>query len=189
VLATASGSGGRGIKAIGQGELLTGQIGVWAGSQATNAVGHAVKELFKPYFASDTGKNDSPTEDRDSSIDEKNQFLTPEEFNNLPNGSRLDPGKIRYSQDSINNRFKPPYENQTLDDFANLIREGSITTNPIRIVERDGKIFTLDNRRLYGYQQAGLEINYNKLDHVPKRQEFKFTTRNDGESIIVRNKE
>jgi hypothetical protein len=119
---------------------------------------------------------------------QSNNFLNPEEFAQLSNGGKIDPNRIRFSQDSINNRFKPPYENQTLKDFTALIKEGTIKTEPIRIVEKDGKIFALDNRRLYSYQQAGLEINYNKLSSVPKRQLFKFTTQNDGVSVTVRNK-
>ncbi|GBF58727.1 hypothetical protein PbB2_02415 [Candidatus Phycosocius bacilliformis] len=47
-------------------------------------------------------------------------------------------------------------------------------------------IFTLDNRRLYAFQKAGVEVPYQKLDAVPKRQMFKFTTTNNGASINIR---
>lgn len=51
-------------------------------------------------------------------------------------------------------------------------------------------IHTLDNRRLYAFQQAyyraGVEIPYQKLDSVSKNQLFKFTTQNNGESIVIR---
>ena len=60
---------------------------------------------------------------------------------------------------------------------------------PIRIVEKEGLIFTLDHRRLYSYQQAGIDIQYIKLDHVPEKDRKKFRTRNDGVSIIVRKRE
>ena len=133
--------------------------------------------LSPQYMESDTGGNNAD-----------NPFLTPDEFKQLPNGGTVDPNKIRFSQDSINYNFKPPYENQTIDNFAKLIKNGDIKTDPIRIVEKDGKVYTLDNRRLQGYQQAGVDVNYNKLNHVPKRQEFKFTTKNDGTSINIRNK-
>lgn len=51
-------------------------------------------------------------------------------------------------------------------------------------------IHTLDNRRLYGfqqaYEQAGFDIPYQKLDSLPSQQLFKFTTRNNGTSIPIR---
>jgi hypothetical protein len=57
--------------------------------------------------------------------------------------------------------------------------DGSIdpaSVAPIRIVEKDGMIYTLDNRRLYGfqqaYEQAGLDIPFQKLDSVPSQQLF-----------------
>ena len=51
-------------------------------------------------------------------------------------------------------------------------------------------VYTLDNRRLYGFQQAyeqtGFNIPYQKLDSVPSQQLFKFTTQNNGTLIIIR---
>ena len=51
---------------------------------------------------------------------------------------------------------------------------------------RFNKDFTLDNRRLYAYQQAGVEIPYVKLDQIPKRKLDKFSTVNNGTYIEVR---
>lgn len=48
------------------------------------------------------------------------------------------------------------------------------------------QIFTLDNRRLYSFEQAGIEIPYQKLEVIPKRELFKFNTMNDGTSVIIR---
>jgi hypothetical protein len=65
-----------------------------------------------------------------------------------------------------------------------------VSVAPIRIVEKDGMIYTLDNRRLYGFQQVyektGFDIPYQKLENVPSQQLFKFTTQNDGMSILIR---
>jgi hypothetical protein len=47
-------------------------------------------------------------------------------------------------------------------------------------------IYTLDNRRLYSFQQAGIDIPYQTLDSVPSSQLFKFTTQNNGTSILIR---
>jgi len=49
----------------------------------------------------------------------------------------------------------------------------------------------LDNRRIYGFEQAKvkvpeLEIPYVKLDSIPKRELFKFSTQNEGTSILIR---
>lgn len=108
-------------------------------------------------------------------------YLTSAEFTNLPIIGVIDPRTIRYSQDSAASVFKSPYGN--IDDFIQGLRTGEIdpaTVEPIRIIQREGKVFTLDNRRLYSFEQAGIEIPYQKLDAVPKRELFKFTTLNDG---------
>jgi hypothetical protein len=44
----------------------------------------------------------------------------------------------------------------------------------------------LDNRRLKAFQEAGIEIPYQLLEKIPKREMFKFTTINDGIDIIIR---
>ncbi len=115
------------------------------------------------------------------------RYLTPAEFTELPRTGTIDPKIIRYSQDSAGANFKPPYG--SVDDFTTGLRSGDInpsTIDPIRLVERDGNIFTLDNRRLYGFQEADVTIPYQKLDAIPKRELFKFTTTNDGTSMIIR---
>jgi hypothetical protein len=85
--------------------------------------------------------------------------------------------------------MKEPYQDTqdtTVEDLANKIRNGEANTPPIRIVEKNGQVYTLDNRRLYAHQQAGVPVEYQKLDQIPKRQRFKFSTDNDGTSIQVR---
>ena len=47
-------------------------------------------------------------------------------------------------------------------------------------------VFTLDNRRLKAFQDAGIEVPFVKLDDIPKRELFKFTTKNEGISIVIR---
>jgi hypothetical protein len=114
-------------------------------------------------------------------------YLTSAEFADLPKTGTIDPRTIRYSQSSAAAAFKPPYG--TVDDFIQNLLTGGIDTaaiDPVRIVQRDGKIFSLDNRRLYSFEQAGIDIPYQKLDVIPKRELFKFTTTNDGTSIIIR---
>ena len=115
--------------------------------------------------------------------------MSPEDFSNLPKTGRINPQLIRFSQNSISFNFSKPFENQTLDSFITALSNGEIdptSINPIRIVEKDGKIFTLDNRRLFSFQQANIDIPFQKLDHIPKRQKFKFSTGNDGVDIEIK---
>ncbi|RMH87396.1 hypothetical protein EBB59_13095 [Lysobacter pythonis] len=114
-------------------------------------------------------------------------YLSATEFANLPRTGTIDPRVIRYSQDSASVNFKPPYG--AVDDFINGLRSGDInpaSIEPVRIVQRDGKVFTLDNRRLHSFERAGINITYQKLDKIPRRELFKFTTTNDGTSILIR---
>jgi hypothetical protein len=114
------------------------------------------------------------------------RYLTPGEFAQLPRSGTIDPGKIRFSQDSIKGAFS---EGGDIAQLAADLKAGRVdpsTIPPIRIVEREGKIFTLDNRRLQTFQEAGIPIRYERLDSVPRRELFKFTTKNDGTSIEIK---
>lgn len=115
-------------------------------------------------------------------------FLTSDDFNKLPATGTVDPLAIRFSQDSISPNFKDP-KFGSVDDLVTGLKNGSIdpsSVGPIRIVDKDGQIFTLDNRRLQAFQQAGVEIPFVKLDRVPRGDRNKFRTKNQGESIRVR---
>lgn len=57
----------------------------------------------------------------------------------------------------------------------------------MRLVKIDGKLYSLDNRRLAAFQEAGVEMPYRMA--TPQeivQQQWKFTTTNDGISIIMR---
>jgi len=116
-------------------------------------------------------------------------FLTAEEFANLPKTGTIDPNKIRFSQDSIKSEIAGT---QSLDGFVQDLKSGLATSGdlgPIRVVEKDGAFYTLDNRTLYAYQQAGVNVHYVKVDGpVPLGEDFKFTTTNGGASVQVRGK-
>nr|WP_281422305.1 RHS repeat-associated core domain-containing protein [Arthrospiribacter ruber] len=116
------------------------------------------------------------------------KFLDPTSFKQLPNEGLIDPSSIRFSQSSISPNFR---NGSSIDDLVSGLRNGSIdplSVDPIRIVERNGEIFTLDNRRLKAFQEAGVDIPFQKvnLDSLPKRELEKFTTTNNGESIRIR---
>ena len=99
--------------------------------------------------------------------------------------TNVDPQDIRFSQDSISSRFK---NGNTVSETIDNLKTGELTANDfpnIRVVERDGKLYTLDNRRLYCFQEAGLEsipVIFATLQEQ-LQEAFKFTTRNDGLSI------
>lgn len=99
----------------------------------------------------------------------------------------IDASEIRFTQDSIGSTFR---DGNTVQSTIEGLREGTIQPSdfpPIRVFEVEGELFTLDNRRLYVFQQAGLPI-----DTVAATRDqiindsFKFTTRNSGTSIRVR---
>ncbi len=112
-------------------------------------------------------------------------------FDDLAGIGKINPSDVKFSQGSISKNFK---DGISIEDLTKGLKNGSISPNDvpaIRIVEKDGKIFTLDNRRLKAFQDAGVDINYKKLDEIPKNEQFKFKDYNsgktDGTNIIIRN--
>ncbi len=99
----------------------------------------------------------------------------------------LDSSSIRFTQDSIKAEFKA---GGTLQDTINGLKNGTISPDsfpPIRVFGVNDQIFTLDNRRLFVFQQAGLPIRVSPATASEIVSEsFKFTTTNCGISIIVR---
>ena len=103
----------------------------------------------------------------------------------------LDPNDIRYTQDSISNRFK---DGSSVDDMIDGLKNGNISVDDvsaIRVFKQNGKIYSLDNRRLYAFKQAGMKsIQVSWVNptspNITKEIAWKFTTLNDGLSIVVR---
>jgi len=102
------------------------------------------------------------------------------------NQVRLKPTSVRFSQDSIAGNFK---NGGSVQDLAAQLKAGKVdpsTIPTIHIVVKDGKFFTLDNRRLKAFQEAGIDIPYTKLDSIPRGERFKFRTKDEGVDIRVR---
>lgn len=106
---------------------------------------------------------------------------------NNPLEGATNPNSIRFTQDSIRGTFK---NGNSVQDTIAALKSGSLSADAfpaIRVFEVDGQLFSLDNRRLYVFQQAGVPINA-----VPAtaqeiaNESFKFTTKNGGVSIRVR---
>jgi hypothetical protein len=78
----------------------------------------------------------------------------------------------------------------TIDDLAEGLRSGRVkpTDVPaIRVVEKDGKLFTLDNRRLEAFRRAGIDVPYRYATAEEVASEgWKFTTTSDGLSILIK---
>ena len=64
----------------------------------------------------------------------------------------MDPNQVRFSQGSVSIRFR---DGGTIEDLAQGLKAGRIRSSdvpPLRLVERDGLFFTLDNRRLEAFR-------------------------------------
>ncbi len=95
-------------------------------------------------------------------------------FNFLKKSGQIAPHHILFSQGSIRATFK---DGTKISDLTKGFKNGSIdplSVKPIRLVEKDGKVFSLDNRRLKAFQDANVEIPFVKLDEIPKKEKFKF---------------
>ncbi len=99
----------------------------------------------------------------------------------------LHPQSIRFSQASIKATFR---DGTSIDDLAEGLRSGCIRPQDItvlRIFERDGKLYTLDNRRLEAFRRAGVDVPVRMATPEEVAEEgWKFTTLNDGVSIRMR---
>ena len=99
----------------------------------------------------------------------------------------MDPNEVRFSQSSISYRFR---DGRTIDDLAEGLRSGRVRPEdvpPLRLVERDGGYYTLDNRRLEAFRRAGVPIPWRLATPEEVEEDaFKFTTKNGGISVRVR---
>jgi RHS repeat-associated protein len=99
----------------------------------------------------------------------------------------MNPSSIRFSQSSIKANFS---NGGSLEKMVDALRSGALAAGEvpaIRLVEKEGLLFTLDNRRLEAFRRAGVEVPYRMAtpDEIVN-ETWKFTTRNKGISIRVR---
>ncbi|MGI5473311.1 hypothetical protein [Streptomyces sp. CA-132043] len=102
----------------------------------------------------------------------------------------MNPDRIRYTQDSIARKYK---DGRTVDDTIEELKSGKVVADDIpsiRIFEEEGKIYSLDNRRLYAFKKAGVPVRFKRATPAEvSRERWKFKTPNDGTSIKVRGME
>jgi hypothetical protein len=94
----------------------------------------------------------------------------------------MNPNDVRFSQGSISYRFR---DGGTIEDLAQGLRSGRIQPSDVpslRLVEKDGLFYTLDNRRLEAFRRAGVALPWRMVT----AESWKFTTTNQGVSVRVR---
>ena len=102
----------------------------------------------------------------------------------------LKPSDILYAQDYMSNRFRGRSIRYIGDTLDQLSKDSSYIQNipKIEIVKINGKLFSMDNRRLWVYKKAE-EFGCLETIDVKQTSSFnrnKFTTNNSGISIRVR---
>lgn len=99
----------------------------------------------------------------------------------------ISPSAVRFSQDSAKGAFSG---GGSIQGMADALRSGALKAGQvpaIRLVERNGKLFSLDNRRLEAFRRAEMDVPYRMATpEEAAREVWKFTTRNDGVSIRIR---
>ncbi|GGK37130.1 putative T7SS-secreted protein [Nocardia camponoti] len=106
-------------------------------------------------------------------------------------GSRVpevvDPSTVRFTQDSISQNFR---NGDSVFSLADALRSGRVLPGEvpaIRVFERDGNVFSLDNRRLAAFQMAGVEVPVVPATAAEvARDAFKMTSKTDGQNIRIR---
>lgn len=71
----------------------------------------------------------------------------------------VDPSDLRFTQDSISVKFKAPFDSTRIDDAVDMIVSGEWTASKfarICVVDVDGVLFSMDNRRLWVFRKAAL---------------------------------
>jgi hypothetical protein len=69
------------------------------------------------------------------------------------------PSDLRFTQDNIRVTFQAPFDSTRIDDAVDMIISGEWTASTcacICVVEVDGVLFSLDNRRLWVFRKAAL---------------------------------
>ncbi|MBD9598140.1 RHS repeat-associated core domain-containing protein, partial [Ensifer sp. ENS05] len=101
----------------------------------------------------------------------------------------VDPSAVRFSQDSIKATFK---EGGSIDDLVQSLKAGTVQPKDIpavRLVEKDGVLYSLDNRRVEAFRRAGMDMKARMATEKEiQRERGKFTTENEGRSARVREK-
>ncbi|MFJ5218724.1 RHS repeat-associated core domain-containing protein [Streptomyces sp. NPDC088354] len=98
----------------------------------------------------------------------------------------IDPKLVRFSQDTVSPRFS---SGETIEQTAAGLRSGYVKPEDLPIVRlqyKNGNLHTLDNRRLVAFQKAGIQMPFRMATPEEVAAEsWKFTTNNEGRSIVI----
>src|SRR5437016_2366743 len=99
----------------------------------------------------------------------------------------IDPWTVRFIHDTINKTFR---DGRPVDELTSALRIGLVSAKdvePIRLVNRNGKLYSLDNRRLEAFRRANAPIAHRMATEEEAGEfDWKFTSTNDGTSVRVR---
>ena len=91
----------------------------------------------------------------------------------------IDTAAVRFTQNSVGGAFK---DGTPINEAIDALRAGGVEAGAkypsIRLVEHEGRLFTLDNRRLLVFSEAGQQVPFRMATEAEIAEEFakKFTT-------------
>ncbi len=125
-----------------------------------------------------------------SSTEIAGKFASPGGAPDPEDEDSMDPNSIRFSQDSIKSTFR---DGRSIDKLANGLRNGSVKPQDvpaIRLVNRNGRLVTIDNRRLEAFRRAGKPIRTRmatQKEIIQAQRQGKFSAGKSGtQNIRVR---
>jgi RHS repeat-associated protein len=100
---------------------------------------------------------------------------------------KIDPKKVRFSQESILSTFK---DGSSVLELAEALKKGRVFPESIPAIKtflKEGLLYTLDNRRLAAFRLSGTEVPFVTAAAAEvARDSWKFTTKTQGASILMR---
>lgn len=122
--------------------------------------------------------------------------ITNNNIENIPGATgTVDPQSLRFSQPQLSNTFSSFRQtgftvNKLIFDLKAGIAHAE-KMKPIRIMNVNGKWYSLDNRRLFAFKEAGVKVRYEVIDLDSKATMRKMQNNarmfGDGESVVFKN--
>ena len=123
--------------------------------------------------------------------------ISTDDFDKLGESGYLDPNRIHTMQDSVSSKFTKNDDGSVqmplIETVNQLINDPEYAKEipAVRIAVINGKVFTLDHRRLVAGRLVGVKIKYRKAREVEIRKAIedkdgtKLTTNDNGKSIRI----
>jgi hypothetical protein len=104
--------------------------------------------------------------------------------------TRMSPFAIRFSQPTVSQTFS---DGRTIQSTMKALQSGETLVDDIpviRVVDYNGQVFTLDNRRLVAFQSAGVDsvpVQFVSLGDAEIAKKFidRFNPVNNGMNIVI----